>query len=489
MNLDPAGENNPLGAMISGMLNNLMPITAPADTSMVLPTYGNVPTPDYRPTDAMTRALIDTISAQGSAGFVPWRPEIDDDFAEMMPPGMMAYVDASAPGTTAEQLNDMIFEKWHMAAPWDDGSEQAFTQYMPIFRLKVDYRNMAPGFVPLADPALINQMQAQLLKAERNTKLAVAMGAANRGNWRALLPTSDPNDKMRRLVGGTSPFDRVRFQQQDRVAMTATEKKIETLRFFAATSVNELWEKIDFLGPITQIFEANGPKPRMSSNNGGARGGRPNHRLVSTSWHNRGKINNCFATDPHEGDGLYFKLAHFSRDELSQLSVESGVARNIVGTKRGYGDKSYVISPHIGSRADTSDSFLQIRGFSSREQREFMGDSTGIDDLKPAAGDRLYAERSHRAALEWREYIYDPDTRQMRERDLLGQEGEQEVRENAVTSVVLDNYLTAAAIIRVGAIKEKINKSVNEQAILNAHYDHQAMTDLPHFDIYQNHTH
>ncbi len=485
MNLDPAGENIPLGNMLGDLLNNLMPITAPADTHIALPSYGDADTNDFMPTDTMTRALIDAISAQGGAGVVPWAPEIDSDFAEMFPQGAMAYIDASEPGTTAEQLNDMIYEKYSITAPWDDGSEQAFTQYMPIFRLKVDPQNSSPGIVPMADPPLLNQMTAQLLKAERNAKLAVAMGASKNRKWRALLPVTDPATKMRRLVGGTTPFDRLRFSQPDRVAMSTTEKKLETLRFFSGTSVNELYEKIAYMGPITQIWESNGPKPRPPI--GFASGGRPNERIISTSWHVRGKINNCFASNPLEGDNLYFKLAHFSRDELSQLSVESGVARSIVGTKRGYGDKSYIISPQIGSRADSSDSFLQIRGFSSRDQRQFMGDSTGIDDLKPDLADRLYVEREHRAAIEWREFVYDPDTKRMRLRDLLGQEGEQEVRENAVTWIVLRNYLTAAAIIPVGTIKEKITTDVNEHAILNGHYDHAALAALPHFDIYQNH--
>lgn len=477
-----------MGDMIGALLGNLMPIDAPARTSMNVPTINNGGG-DFSATDSMTRSLIAAITQQGAAGYVPWSTEIDEDFDEIFPAGTMAYVDASEPGTTAEQLNDMIYEKWHAAMPWDDGSEQEYTQYMPIFRLKVDRRNCTPGFVPLATPATINQMQAQLLKVERDAKLAVAMGrgAAAKSGWRALLPVADPAAKMRRLIGGGSAFDRIRTALPDPVALSAKEKKIDSLRFYAATSANELLSKIDYAGPITQIWEGNGPRPRSSF--GGTMGGRPNHRLISTSWHSRGKIVNMFTPNPREGDQIYMKGAHFSRESLSQMFIENGIAggARVAGSKRGFGDDSYIITPKSSLRADTSDAFLQLRGFSSRDQHQYMGDSTGIDSLKPELADKLYVQRERRATLDWREYVYDPDTQEMRLRDLLGEEGFQEVRDNAVTDIVLRNYLTASFIIPMGTIKEKINRDVDETAILNAHYDNTACAQLPHFDIYMNH--
>jgi len=496
--LDPDGEASALNGVLSGMYNTLFPTNIPGATSMAIPGISDPGERGDGPTDTLTRTLIAAITEQGDAGSVPWSGEMDSDFAQIFGGAQISYIDTGVV-STAEQLNDNILEKPMMAQPWNDGSEQKFEQYMPLFVLKSDPRNSTPGFLPLATPILINTMQAQLLKAERDARLNVAMGAAaaiagggggRRRNIGALLPLGDPNaNKRRRIIGGSTPFDRVRFapdgeRGESREDDSPEAERLAELRWFAALTVEELYAKINYAGPITQIWEGNGPKPRPMY--GGARNGRINHRLISTSWHNRGKIVNIFTTDPRPTDNLYFKIAPFSREQLAQLAIEEGDARNVSGMHSGYGDESLRVTPHISSRSDASDAFVQIRGFSSREQRQFMGDSSPMDVMKPHLADRFYIEREHRAAMEWREYVYDPDTGDMRERPLLEEEGEQEVREN-LPSIVLENYQSAGIIIPVGAIKSTLNRRVTEQAILNAHYDHQAMAAMPHFDIYQNH--
>jgi len=52
--------------------------------------------------------------------------------------------------------------------------------------------------------------------------------------------------------------------------------------------------------------------------------------------------------------------------------------------------------------------------------------------------------------------------------------------------VVIENYLTPGIVIPVGVVKQRLNKKVTKQAILNAHYDQTAMSLLPHVEIVQN---
>lgn len=469
--------------IIGPMFADIFPITAPRDTSMSQPPINRAGRNGDAPMRAMLGSIIESITDQGAPGEVPWEPEMNLDFSIMIGRDGMSYIDASEPGTTAEQLNDMIFEWPHMCSPWDDASEQQFEQYMPLFSLKVDPRNCSPGFVPLATPVLLNQLQAQLLKAERDARMTISIGG---GKWRALMPLSDPGSRVAlRTIGGTTPFDRVRFDAPRMLALNSAAQKLETLRFFAALTPDELNQKINYVGPITQIFEMNGPKGRSGSSNYTS-GGRVNHRMINTSWHSRGKVHNMFATDPQPGDGLYFKIAPFSREQMAQVTIEQGVARNI-GTKRPRADENaYVISPALSSRVEGSDSFVQIRGFSSREQRHYMGDSSNIDAMKPDAADRFYVEREHRAAMEWREYRFDDETGLMQLVDVLEQEGEQEVRDNTLPSIVLENYLSAGVVIPVGTVKDRLQRRITEQAIINAHYDHVALSALPHIDIQQN---
>lgn len=485
--LDPDGEATAMNGVLNDMYNALFPTNIPGMTSMAIPGISEPGERGDLPTDVLTRTLIAAITEQGDAGTVPWSNEMDSDFNQIFGGAEISYIDTSVV-STGEQMNDNILEKFYMSQPWNDGSEQKFEQYMPLFNLKPDPQNSTPGFIPQATPVLINQIQAQLLKAERDGRLSVAMGAADaaRNRFGALLPLTDPNAKRRRIVGGSTPYDRVRYESthNGRIEQSPEMEKLATLRWFGALSAEELYAKINYAGPITQIWEGNGPKPRPMY--GGAKNSRINHRLISTSWHNRGKIVNIFATDPRPGDNLYFKIAPFSREQLAQLSIEDGTSRNVSGTHSGYGDESLRVTPYISARGDASDAFVQLRGFSSREQRQFMGDTSAVDEMKPHLADRFYVEREHRAAMEWREFIYDPETGDMRERNLLDEEGEQEVREN-LPSIVLENYKSLGVIIPVGVIKSKLNRRVSEQAILNAHYDHQAMAAMPHFDIYQNH--
>jgi hypothetical protein len=142
------------------------------------------------------------------------------------------------------------------------------------------------------------------------------------------------------------------------------------------------------------------------------------------------------------------------------------------------------VSPAISQRSADADNVVQIRGFSSTSTRQFMGDTSELEDMKPRDADRFYIEREHRVALEWREFIADPDTGSVKERALLDQEGEQEVRE-AVPSIVFENYMSAGIIIPVGTCKIGC-APLTEAAILNAHFDHSSLDMLPHFDFFHN---
>jgi len=459
---------NPMTQTLGALTAALLPTNAPVRTGVSMPTINSAGGPvGDRPTQQLQQALLGSISAQGGAGAVPFQSDIQQlfgrDFFRGAGGSSMAFIDASAQ-TTQDTLNDQPIENPIFSMPYEDRAELQIEQYMPLFSLRGEHLQKSPGFHAVATPVIINNIQARLVQAERDAQL---FGAAAVGSAIGV-------DGKRRAVSA----QRVARGRSDR----ATNARIlDTLRNFGALSAADLHRKIDYLGPVTQVYDSSGSRSSRD-----AYANVSSERIFNYSLYSRGKIHNMFGAALEKGDQLYFSIGRFSRDQLTALGATSGYSNTAATSykRKGYGGADSSAYVGMSGRAASQDAFVQIRGWSSREARQFMGDTSELDALKPEAQDRFYCEREVRAAVEYREYEYDPATDSMRLVDNLA-EGVQEALNN-VPDLVLENYLIAGAVIPVGTVKTTLPRRTTERAILNGHYDHKALALLPHIDIYQN---
>jgi hypothetical protein len=479
---DNGGGSGPMVSLMGQMLGGPLPTSVPSETGMGMGTIATAGADGDTPTDVMSTALLNAISAQSGNSEVPFQQELNSDLAPFF--SGMAYQDTSY-YTTDEGVNDMVWENYVAAAPWDDGADQTIQQYDPLFKYHSDSKQKSPGFEIVATPPIINQIQARLQQSERNAALyGVNNQAALRTRGPAPLRMGNNNnnkqqqndrfDKRMRLydVGHA----RARVPAATGPTMVSAEQ-LESLRAYGSLTPEGLYEKLEYLGPVTQIYESTGPTNAIM-----APIGRINERLINYSYYSRGKIQNMFGERLMPGDSLYFTIAKYSRDQLLAL----GAPRSMLGRKRGYETLTNgMTTVGLASRGTSGDEFTQLRGWSSRDGQEYLPNTEPLENMRPAAQDRFYVDRMRRAASEYVELDYDPQTGELSTRDILASEGLQEAVAS-LPDLVIENYLAPGIIIPVGVVKQRLNRPTTRQAILNAHYDQNALALLPHVEIIQN---
>ena len=483
---------------VGSLYSQLLPTTVPRETGMSVQTLQN--TGEERgPTVAMTQALVGSLSAQLNSTTIPFEDRFVDSFGSLMNGGSMATIDTSDV-STQEQLNDVQLEANVMAAPWDDGSEQTIATYDALFAFKTAPSRMAAGFAVVATPSTINQIQARLKQVEtdaalfgvsslatvRNNRAAPIYDASRGGNARMRQTTQQAIDKRRRIyTTAVSSLILPQMQYPELTSHSTTPAMVDsdelsTLRFFGGSTAQELYEKLNYLGPVTNVFDAesNGHYNECSFGNSRI----INERLINFSYHSRGKIHNYFAPRLKKLDSVYFSIRDYSRETL--LSV--GTMKPMMGMrKRKIVNDRSAYAGAVQSRATSGESFVQIRGWSSSEGDQYLGDSSEVESMKPEAQDRFYCSRERQAAVEYQDFRYNPMTDQLEPISLQEQEGIQEALAN-VPSLILDAYMAPGVVIPVGTVKSNYVKEITSEAILNGHYDQHAEHLLPHFDIFQN---
>lgn len=480
--LNGVGEpRSQLVNVIDQMWSQLLPTPVPAQTGMGgLGTMTDPGPFGQAPSDTMATAIINNIMAQGTVGVVPFNGQISDDFSILVN-GDMAFVDTSVV-STAEQLNDMMLENPITATPWDDGSEKAIQQYDPLFAFSSDRKATSPGFHTLATPVIINQIQARLMQTERDAAI-FGLSAPGRNRMRQVVNASSmlAVDKRIRLIEARTPFDRVRPGTQQQVVDSS---RLEALRYYGSLTAEGLYAKLNYLGPVTQIWDSSGDPAGGNSvvASASALQGRSllSERVFNYSYHSRGKIANVFDPSLERGEQLYFSIANYSREALQEIGVS---VHNTSSLGKRAGEQSNYVGAVL--RGASADEFVQIRGWSSRGGRQYLGDTSPFDSLCPEVGDRLHCERLRLAASTFRHYRFNDVTDEMEEVNIVGQEGMQEAIAS-LPDLVIENFLAASKIIPVGTVKERLPQLTTARAILNAHYDSRALALQPHVEIYEN---
>lgn len=492
----PAFNDNPIAEAMRGIYGNIFPEQTPQRTEMGMTLFSNGGDPTM---DLLNNAVLPALGANGSAGVVPYDNFVAGNFTTMFgggDTGNIAFVDASQ-YSTQENLADQPIDNPVICQPYADGTQNQFGIYMPLFNLRGTYRDgsaasqleRAQGFSTLATHVLINQIQANLVQAERDTSLLQRIGAIRQQSRGAVI-TAAPNAAA--LAGDNSQAAKRRalpmtsnVNGYSNTNRSANARVLKVLRELGGLTAAELYQKIEFLGPIAKAEDvANGATSTaayMAS---------VTERIFNYTLYSRGKIHNIFTTEPREGASLYFSVANYSRDQLQALGAATGfslvpsAANGSAGVKRSYGGAGFVGG---AGRAAASDEFAQVRGWADNESLHFLKPTAATDYLDAREADRFFTEREHRVAVEYRPYRYNPDTDRMEpDRDLVAEEGLQEALAN-IPDLVLEEYTTAAAIIPVGRIKSPLVPRTTATAILNAHYDHAACAAMDHMDIYQNH--
>lgn len=480
--LNGVGEpGSTLVSVMNQMWSQLLPTPVPAQTGMG--GLGTITEPGpfgQAPSDTMASAIINNIMAQGTVGVVPFNGQITEDFSILVS-GDMAFVDTSVV-STEEALNDMMMENPIAATPWDDGSEKFIQQYDPLFTFTSDRKATSPGFHTLATPVIINQIQARLMQTERDAAI-FGLSAPGRNRMRQVVNASSmlAVDKRIRLIEARTPFDRVRPGTQQQVVDSS---RLEALRYYGSLTAEGLYAKLNFLGAVTQIWDSSGDPANGNSvvASASALQGRSllSERVFNYSHHNRGKIANVFAPTLERGDQIFFSIANYSREALQEIGV-------VVNNSTNLGKRAAEQSSYVGAvlRAASADEFVQIRGWSSREGRQYLGDTSPFDALCPEVADRLHCERVHLAATQFRFHRFNDVTDEIEEVNIVGQEGMQEAIAS-LPDLIIENFLTANVTIPVGTVKERLPQQTTMRAILNAHYDSRALALQPHVEIYQN---
>lgn len=485
--LSSAGETpNEIGSAIESMLSSLLPTNIPSVTGMTLGTISNEGDRfGAGPTEMLTNVIMDTISGQAATGDVPFSDQMRQDFSTIV--SDMAFVDTSVVSTD-ESLNDMVFEFPVAATPWDDGSDKSINVYDPLFAYRSDRKASSPGFHTVATPVIINQIQARLVQTERDAAL-FGIGGSTRGRRAIVAQVGLPGshqlhvDKRIRVIEARVPHDRVRPTTEQQIVDSS---RLEALRYYGGLTPEELYAKLNYLGPVVQIWDSSG----HSGSEAATTASYESRTLISERVFNyamplcRAKIQNIFGEALKRGDNLYFSISRYSREALLQIGAASGM---MLG-KRTYGAGEEVpVSSYVGQMqyASSVDEYTQVRGWSSRDGREYLGDTSPLDSLKPDAADRYYVERVATAASQYREFRYNETTDELVEVPLAAQEGVQEAINN-LPDIVIENYLAHGIVIPVGTVKQLLNPVTTKRNILNAHYDARSLALQPHVEIYVN---
>jgi len=459
---DNGAGSAPMVGVMDNMMGGVLPTSRPADTSFSIGRIDSAGPNDMGPTDALARAITSSLTPQANRGQAPFQQEISSDLAPFFTG--MAFQDTSHQSTD-EGLNDQQLENPVFASPWEDGSDQLISQYDPLFIYNVDKGTTSQGFEVVATPAMINQIQA---------KLFMKTAQAN------LYGTTQPNQRRRRK--------RVRlYDVNSRNSVPATSlpqlidsHQLDSLRFYGGLTPQELYAKINYAGPVTKVIDSTGFKPVGMIRKLGV-----NERLINHSYYSRGKIQNMFGEELRAGDALYFTIANYSQEQLLSYDEDDNVQRPYSRKRHANGSAVSRHATMVGSHGTSEQQFTQVRGWSSHDGQEYLGMTEPAVGMKPAAYDRFYCDRMRRAAVEFVDIEFDQETGKMRTVDTLASEGLQEAVAN-LPDVVIENYLTPGIVIPVGVVKQRLNKKVTKQAILNAHYDQTAMSLLPHVEIVQN---
>jgi len=453
------GAPNGVSQQMSQLTQALLPSRAPGVTGVAMPSIAGGGG-DAIMAQVQT-ALLGSVSAQGGTGTVPFQSDISRLLGQDLFAGsdqQIAFVDASQ-HTTQESLNDQPIESPIFAMPWNERYELEIKQYMPIFTLRGDNVEKSPGFHAIATPVIINNMQARLLQQERDNSLYQGAAASHAASRRRAV-------SVRNLAHGRSP-----------AAMS--KRTLMMLRNFGSLSAEGLHRKLYYLGPVTQVYDSSGSHATTANN---YYGNPSSERIFNFSLYSRGKIHNMFGTDLEKGDQLYFSVGKYSREQLASFGAVGRATNTAATGKKRKSDAQYVSVERRS--AATIDEFVQVRAWSSRNANAFLGNTSALDAMRPEAQDRYYQERELAAAVEYRQYEYDDESGQMRLVDNLA-EGAQEALNN-VPDLVLENYIASGTVIPVGTVKTELPKRVTTRALLNAHYNHDALAMLPHIDIYQN---
>jgi hypothetical protein len=247
--------------------------------------------------------------------------------------------------------------------------------------------------------------------------------------------------------------------------------------------VEGLVSKVSYLGPITSVFNGDGPRPQTLSGFDYRRG----ETLLTHGWGTRAYVNNMFSVKPMKGDQLYLSIGKYTRDALLQVGVSAGWGSSQFASydrKRGYDSMSsgWITTP---THTSDGDSFVQVRGWSSRDGQQWLGKTSPLETMKPAVQDRFYAEQEYRAAVDYRLYDYDDTTGMFTVVNLAERDGVQETLAQ-MPDLVIENYLASNKTFPVGNVKEIENMESSPINILNAHYDHEHLARQPLIEIYLN---
>lgn len=491
-----------VGGEIQDMYGALLPTYVPLETSLLFDSITAM-APDMfgdRPSDLLAGAIMNNVFAQGAQDGVPFEQAIRNDFNTLVTE--MAFVDTSLV-TTEEQMHDMIFENPIVVTPWDNGLEKNINQYDPLWVANVQEKHRAPGYHTVGTPPIINHIQLLLAKTERDA--AIFGVTANREyvarrRVETMIESMPPSS----IALGVQPLSvnaqadkRMRASElhsSNRLRAPAASVRgrvdssnLDALRVYGSDTPEGLYAKWNFLGPVTQIQAFGDLSAHASASyqsNVCARRSDASERKINHSFHNRGKIQNMFAPIVKRGDNLYFTIAVYEHNQV----IRTEAAQSMLLGKRGFGASEEVLhsSTYIGAqRSPTADTYVQIRGWASGDGRQWLGDTSPIDALKPDIADRWYVDRTRRAAVEYRQYRYDETSDRMVEVDLIEEEGLQEAITN-VPDIVIEEYLAPGIIIPVGTVKERLTAHTTPEAIANAHYSTDALMLLPHVEIYQN---
>lgn len=501
---DVGEQNIGVGGQIQAMYNDLLPTYVPAETSLLFDSITAM-APDLfgdRPSDLLANSIMNNVFAQGAQDGVPFEQAIRDDFGTLVQ--QMAFVDTSLV-TTEEQMHDMIFENPIVVTPWDNGLEKNINQYDPLWVANVNEKHRAPGYHTVATPPIINHIQLLLAKTERDAAIfgvtanreyisrrrietmLESMPPSSIGLGGTQLASSEQADKrMRGAAGGIHSSNRQRAPAAS-VRGRVDAANLDALRVYGSSTPEGLHLKWNYLGPVTQIQAFGDLSVGASASYQSsvcARRSDATERKINHSYYNRGKVQNMFAPLLKRGDNLYFTIAVYEHNQV----IRTEAAQSMLTGKRGFGASEEVLhsSAYIGAqRSPTADTYVQIRGWASGDGRQWLGDTSPIDALKPDVADRWYVDRTRRAAVEFRQFVWDDATDRMVERDLVAEEGLQEAIVN-VPDIVIEEYLAPGIIIPVGTVKQRLNTPTTPEAIANAHYSTDSLMLLPHVEIYQN---
>lgn len=494
-------DSNGLADAIANTLEPILPTPVPLQTTQFF-NDNNAGSTEYR--DDVSWQLADAVrsnvQAQGMQTDVPFEQQILQDFQTLLPGGDMAFIDTSLV-TTGEQWNDMKLHNPVVVSPWSDRSHETIREFDPLFAYRSDRTHTSPGFTTVATPPIINRIQMLLVNQEREagiTGVSVSSEVAARrqlagaiGADSFMAPVSEgagltlgsgglmPANKRMRLY---SIRNNTALQPQPRAPLRrgVDSVKLEHLRRYASLTPEGLYEMIDFLGPVSSVKDGDTANALHVSVSGRHHNVAVRERTLTYTHHFRGQIANIFSEKLHPGNQLWFTISKYARDDLLRIKTAAPYAVAQRG-KRTYQEVS--VAGFVGANSYTTDEFVQVRGWSSNESSPYLSDSSALGSMKPDVADRFYAEREVLAAVQWQDYRWDDDAGKIVR--VVSNEGAQEALNN-IPSLVLENFLTPGIVIKVGTVKQKMNRATTTTDILNAHYDEQQLSLQPSVEIYQH---